>query len=436
MNARFSFLSLLLIVLFSTQISFANETNESAAALLARRAVSENAAESTAAIEELRALGPEGLKALMAEHAAEINRHIADPKAAAGPEWQRITKALDQVGQQKNNYISGLYWYTDLHEATKAAQESGKPILSLRLLGNLTDELSCANSRFFRTVLYANADVAWMMRRYVLHWQSVRPVPVITIDFGDGRKLERTVTGNSIHYILDSDGRLIEALPGLYGPEAFKRGLTQSEMLFNTLAQKTGVRRTKLIAYYRDRSNQISSAWGGDTMMIGRQIPRGTMVYKGNDGEAVSIGPIAVTKMMTETTILRSMTSVSETLGRITDEDAWRKIAQLHAKDAKLDERSLALIKSQNPSLPDEELAIMIRKFEEMVALDTVRNEYMLHPKLYMLLANESLRENLDNFNDHVYATLFLTPKSDPWLGLVSPDVYTAIDKGGIGKGQ
>ena len=60
---------------------------------------------------------------------------------------------------------------------------------------------------------------------FVLHWQSVRPVPKVTIDFGDGRKLERTLTGNSIHYVLDSDGRPIDALPGLYGPQAFLRGL-------------------------------------------------------------------------------------------------------------------------------------------------------------------------------------------------------------------
>ncbi|HEU4766478.1 MAG TPA: hypothetical protein VFS77_03865 [Pyrinomonadaceae bacterium] len=434
MNAKFSFLSLLLIVLFSTQIALANES----AALLARKAVSENPAESTAAIEELRAMGPAGLETLLTQHADEINRHIANPSTAATAEWQRITKALDHVGQQKNNYISGLYWYTDLEDAKRVAREANKPILSLRLLGKLTDELSCANSRFFRTVLYANAQIAPTMRdQFVLHWQSVRPVPVITIDFGDGRKLERTVTGNSIHYILDSDAQLIDALPGLYGPEAFQRGLTHGAVLFESLAGKTGAdRRRVLIDYYRNRANNISLAWGGDTMKIGQSVPRKPMFYKDKNIDAISIGPIAITKMVLETTALRSMTSASEALGRVNDEDAWRKIAKLHDKDAKLDERSLALIKSQNPSLSNEELTAMVQKFEELVALDTVRNEYMLHPKLLLLMTDDSLRQNLDSFNDHVYATLFLTPKTDPWLGLVSPDVYTAIDKAGISKSQ
>jgi hypothetical protein len=34
--------------------------------------------------------------------------------------------------------------------------------------------------------------------------------------------------------------------------------------------------------------------------------------------------------------------------------------------------------------------------------------------------------------NEKVYETLFLTPGSDPWLGLFSPEVYTALDNGGV----
>ena len=129
----FRFLSLLLLVLVSTQISFATEPEA-----LARKAVSGD----TAAIEELRALGPEGLQALRAQYANEINAHIANPTAARDEQWQRITAALDAVAQQKNSYVAGLYWYTDLDAAKKASKALGKPILSLRLLGKLTDEFS------------------------------------------------------------------------------------------------------------------------------------------------------------------------------------------------------------------------------------------------------------------------------------------------------
>jgi hypothetical protein len=102
----------------------------------------------------------------------------------------QLRATLDAICQQKDCDASRLHWYKDLEAAKTASKETGKPILSLRLLGNLNDELSCANSRFFRTALYPNAGVSQLLRdRFILHWQSERPVPKVTIDFGDGRKL-------------------------------------------------------------------------------------------------------------------------------------------------------------------------------------------------------------------------------------------------------
>ena len=435
MNAKFSFLSLLLIVLFSTQISLANES----AAVLARKAVSEDPAEASAAIQELRALGPEGLEALLTEYADHINIRIQDPINGNTPEWERLSHALDEVGQQKNNFISGLYWYTDFEEAKKAAHESGKPILSLRLLGNLTDELSCANSRFFRTVLYPNAEVREVLRnRFVLHWKSVRPAPRITVDFGDGRKLERTVTGNSIHYILDSDGRLIEAIPGLYGPQVFKRELETAEMLLRTLAGKTARERESLLKqYYSSRTNATSRAWMDDTRQFGDKIPPRLRLPENQARDALTAGRGAVTKMSTEIPMVRAITSASDALGRLTDEEAWKLIARLHQNDAILDKRSMSLMKRQNRSLSDEEYYRMFRRFTESIALDTVRNEYMLRPQIYSWLsAGESRRANLERFNEWVYANVFSTPSSDPWLGLLSPDIYVAVENGGTIKGR
>lgn len=428
MNSTLRFLSLFLLVLVSAPICLAHE--------LARNAVSEDAALAAPAIGELRALGPSGLQTLMSEYAREINQHIANPAAAPDAQWQRISAALDAVAQQKNSYITGLYWYTDLESAKQASAASGKPILSLRLLGKLTDEFSCANSRFFRTVLYPNAEVNATLRdRFVLHWQTVRPVPTVTIDFGDGRKLERTLTGNSIHYILDSQARTIDALPGLYGPKAFVRGLTNAESIFKSMAGRDGENRSLALAVqYGDQHNRISAAWTSDTQKIGGKAPQGFRLVEGNNGEALLIAPLAVTKAVTETSILRAMTRTTDELGKITDEAAWKKIAQLHAADATLDERSISLIKHQNPNLSEAELAQLVQKFQDLIALDTVRNEYLLHTRLYTWLVKDRTADDVQKFNEQVYAQLFLTPNSDPWLGLYSADVYTALDNGGVKK--
>src|SRR5690606_28767339 len=146
----------------------------------------------------LRAQGEAGLRALLDAYGKDIQTQLGGRPEMPPTAWKRLTAALDAVGQQKDCHASQLFWLTDFEQAKSASRKTGKPILSLRLLGKLNEEFSCANSRFFRTTLYPNPQVSSYLREnFVLHWKSVRPVPRVTIDFGDGRKVERTVTGNS-----------------------------------------------------------------------------------------------------------------------------------------------------------------------------------------------------------------------------------------------
>jgi hypothetical protein len=59
-----------------------------------------------------------------------------------------------------------------------------------------------------------------------------------------------------------------------------------------------------------------------------------------------------------------------------------------------------------------------------------------MHSKLYTWLMRDPDRNDVQKFNEKVYASLFLTPSSDPWLGLFSSDLYTALDNGGVVKPQ
>ncbi len=99
-------------------------------------------AQAAAAIKQVRAMGPAGLEALLA---LQPGSESADVTMIS--KWQA---AVDAVASQHEASRSRLYWFTDFDQAKKAAQSTGKPIISLRLLGKLTDEYSCANSRFFR----------------------------------------------------------------------------------------------------------------------------------------------------------------------------------------------------------------------------------------------------------------------------------------------
>ncbi|HEV7397303.1 MAG TPA: hypothetical protein VGN86_12390 [Pyrinomonadaceae bacterium] len=428
-------LSILLIVLtFSTNVMASRR-----AEALSNKAISENSAVAAPAISELRALGPAGFDSLLSTYAGEIKRHTSNPFERATPEWLRITAALDAVSQQKDSYLSRLFWYTDLNQAKAAAKATGKPILSLRLLGNLNEEFSCANSRFFRTVLYSNTTVSDVLREgYILHWQSVRPAPRITIDFGDGRKLERTITGNSIHYVLSTDGQIIDALPGLYGPAAFLSNLAKTEGLNKILASKSTQERLKLLAdYHQNAVKAVTTDWAADARQVGGKIPD-NLLPQGKGQRAVDIAPLAVTKAITEFPILQSMMRDADALKAITDEPTWNSIAWRHINEARLDAQSIGLIKAQmadawgDGAIANNKLLALLQRLQKDIALDTARNEYVLHTQLHAWLATGFASFNLKEFNEKVYAELFKTPKSDPWLGLTTEDTYVGLQSGGV----
>ena len=324
----------------------------------------------------------------------------------------------------------------------------------VRLLGRLDEEFSCANSRFFRTTLYANEEVSRYLRdHFVLHWKSVRPVPKVTIDFGDGRILERTLTGNSIHYVLSADGRPIDALPGLYGPKAFLAGLARAEEAgrkFNQLAD--AARDGFLGQYHRERLAAIDREWSDDLRTVGGgAIPTAStpsvMTSGANPPNAAAAGRIAIGKGKAEFPLLRA-TMTAPVLARAqlngaTDDALWGRIAARHADDAKLDRGALALMRAKNPNafeagrrtVPkmevEDPLLRVVRNLERSIAEDTVRNEYQLHARLHEWFAAGAAPQDVDTLNARVYAELFLTPDSDPWLGLAPRDAYSALENDG-----
>jgi hypothetical protein len=319
----------------------------------------------------LRAAGPVGLEALFDAHAQEV-REILSGAPGEGPlpeSWARVRGAIDAVARQRDAHASRLYWYTDLTEARNAARAGHRPILSLRLLGNLDDEMSCANSRYFRTALYANRAISDRLRGgWILYWESVRPAPLMTIDFGDGRRIERTVTGNSLHYILDPEGEGLDVLPGLVGPGAFLRALEQGEELAARVATSQGEDRKRLIAdFHRDRI-------------------------------------------------------VKATLGRT---------AEPPIEDAVLDANSRALMRLKTRGVyGDASFERVVASFERATARDGLENERRLRPMIDAWFVNGEVGAS-GPLTDRIYSEVFLTPRTDPWLGLVPAETYSALDGDG-----
>lgn len=346
---------------------------------------------SAPAIEALRKAGPEGMNAMLA---------VACPGAACTEEEET---AIDRVCGVRNCRDIRLFWYTDLEAAKAAARAENKPILSLRLMGRLDEEFSCANSRFFRTVFYKNRAINELLRdRYVLHWRSVRPVPKVTIDFGDGARLERTITGNSIHYVLDSRGRLLEALPGLYGPDAFQRSLEE------------GARVAPVAARFSD-ANLVS--WV--TARHQRALMERASDFRSSRNNAGGLE--TGSKRSGEISLLAALANVTD--------DQLREQAEQRRSSVHLDPESRAFLLRKQGVTDPAEADKLIDAFETTVALDEVINEYRTGPAILQQLSDPEYRKNLDleAFNLWVYAEVFRAPLNDPWMGLAPAGVYVAL---------
>jgi hypothetical protein len=419
---------------------------------------------------QLRAQGPQGLAAALA---------YRDNAKLATADLAKLDAAIDKISGQRFGSVSRLYWYTDLAQAETASKTTGKPILSLRLLGNLTDDLSCANSRFFRVTLYANQEIsAYLREHFILHWQSERPAPKITIDFGDGHVIERTITGNSIHYLLSSAGQPLDGLPGLYAPDAFLAWLKRANDLAAEYAAANSGQKSFILARYHVQEDQrIATELDKDIRTAGVlpselptvakvEIPSVAKQAMGQVASASSFGgpPASYAPPASDSAGRAASKSFVErpALARLeigqpkselpnvalmekTAEEqnaAWKKIAALHP--VTLDDASLALIRSQHPEAtatanasanPEEAFMAMMDNFKAAIALDSVRNEYLMHKQIHQWLAQSPRRPpTLEALNQRVYTELFMTPRSDPWLGLSPVDVYSGLPENGLVK--
>lgn len=384
-----------------------------------------------AALASLRGDGPAGLEQVLRAKASA-------PSSADAGAWQAT---IDAVAGQRHASFSELYWYTDLDAAKAAAAASGKPILSLRLLGELTEEYSCANSRFFRAVLYSDPAISARMREgYVLHWASERAAPRLTIDLGGGRQIVRTITGNSVHYVLDSAGRPLDVLPGMYSPGVFEARLAAGQALHGELDGVGEADRGPLLAAWHRL--QLDASLG--TLRAQVQAPSEDAlrlwVQTGDPEQHLVVAAMmaSMSKMQVEMPVLDELVPTDSRGSWVPDSGEWEAIGQrLYGEHLALHPNSLSLIQAQQPhrALPEGQraaaMAEMLENFQRTLAADTARNELTMHARVHGLFMQEQV-EGLESLNRYVYDEMFDTPADDPWMGMLLPDVYTGLAGAGV----
>lgn len=392
-----------------------------------------------ATIQSLRESGPQGLAQLQRVREELLGGEHAPQILAA------VNDAMDHVAQQRYGHVSGLYWYTDLEEAKKQAAATNRPILSLRMLGKLTEEYSCANSRFFRVLLYADPNInSYLRDHFVLHWQSVRDVPQVTVTLEGGGRFTRTVTGNSAHFVIAPDGQVLHIIPGLWHPQAFLDELQASRDLakrvernpsrllsrwhaqrlmtdqldFEARLTRLQLREDDVLSRVKERHKDLDGPMKGETDRKIELIP------------AEQAMPRAMSKATIEAPLVQPIRLVNvRMMWQRLDDSSWKVFADSFQKDVKLSTVSRELIEQENqqPASTFEPLLI------ESLASDTAFNRYVLGRQIHQWFGSGMTR-TLDDpaITRTLYHEILGMDLNDPWAGLHDPAVYTGLVRGGM----
>jgi hypothetical protein len=108
-------------------------------------------------------------------------------------------------------------------------------------------------------VLFSQDKVAdFVNQNYEPVWEMVRPVPVIRIDFGNGNVLTRTLRGNVLTSACNSDGLVLDALPGIYLEKTYLDRLNQMRLLAAYAQSKPADKReAALVAYHQAQAEAL-----------------------------------------------------------------------------------------------------------------------------------------------------------------------------------
>lgn len=371
------------------------------------------------AVATLRALGQPGLDRLVAlrRSLSSVPPLFVGPATPLQKQWEAL---VDAVARQRYASASGLYWYTDLTAAKAIAKAQNKPILSLRLLGDLDQDFSCANSRFFRTILYPDPAIAAALHdRFVLHWQSVHEVPRIEIDFGGGRKLVRTITGNSLHYVMTADGDIVEVMPGMVGPAAFAAWLDDARKVAADIAATVPTMRPiRITAHFREVHERGLATWQAALAKLGLDVGRdaGALARATTDEVLGRLAADVRIVISPEANALVGPMVPTERTGR------WARRAM-----------PLAITKAA----VEAPILRQLDRVEGKLAEDQVHNLLDLRTRIASLAAQLPLRIPelviradalaTEPLTQDIYAEVFLTPLDDPWMGLADADVFTGL---------
>ena len=287
----------------------------------------------------------------------------------------------------KKTTVNGVGWYASFSDALVEAKQTDKPILLLSMFGHLDEDMPCANARTLRATLFKDPEFKKLVTDDVIPaWEMVRAVPRIQIDFGDGKKITRTVRGNAVMYLVNPEGKVVDAFPGVYTSHDFIPAIRES------IAQLAHADAETVIAYHKERGAMIplSLSTGGKAAV---ESPTLALI-----GAKPFAGAVSTYK--------------AESPAQQKFAEAARRISDLSLTPMSPDDVVRKITGSPLAGRNMQDVAY------DILRTDSNNNMVRMRPVIHLWLASESDLPSPEKARDVVLETILKIPFKDPYFGL------------------
>jgi hypothetical protein len=264
--------------------------------------------------------------------------------------------------------------------------------------------------------------------KFVTSWEMVREVPKVSIDFGGGKKLQRTLKGNTVMYLCTSDGKVLDAWPGVYTPEDFVRQLEGSLEAYKLHGIDPGkpmdeATQAKVNAYHRNAVTGFSARFDMPMRM--------TMSKAGVESPILKLIGERPQPLRADAALVDKRLAAAAQTGQ--SAERLPNYPDLFARySAKLEDvseqpmagRRAAGITNPNDKRTPEELGRIA------VQEDSSNNSFYVRPAVHLWLASVKVVPNVSEAKMTTFKTILHVPIDDPYLGL-SDVVPPGTPKGG-----
>jgi hypothetical protein len=231
-------------------------------------------------------------------------------------------------------------------------------------------------------VTLSNVEVIkFLSNEVVPYWESIGPVPKVTIELGDGRVIKRTLGGNVVTYLLSSTGDVYDALPGVYTPEAY---LSELNKTIDAIRSQMD-----LLSWHRQ---ELSAAAKTEEMRM-------TM------SKAVVESPLlnALGKGRSPQPVAKDSATAFQ--------DYTSRLEDISKRAATVSELRSTILKNMQSNNPNE-------IGNAAVEIDSANNLKLIRPAVHLLFSSYQKLPSVQQCRDQVYEDILHVPIHDPYLGL------------------